>query len=89
MGLNSQLRIISETPMETLCSVWMKLAHWVWRIIYLKVVNLFSLFGYRLTLEKDMARNLSFYHPRMPGLVEIDPVVLEKKRTMLKFTHKH
>ena len=31
-----------------------------------------------------MARNLSFYHPRMPGLVEIDPVVLEKKRKMLK-----
>ena len=31
-----------------------------------------------------MTRNLSFYHPRMPGLVEIDPVVLEKKRKMLK-----
>ena len=76
--------------MDALCQVWLKLAQWFWRRRFLNIVNEFSLFRNYLPLEKGMALHLNkTWIPFTQGyfvqsLVEIGPVVLEKKMKMLK-----
>ena len=65
---------------------WLQLALWLLRI-FLKLVNLSSLFCNNLPLEKGMALHL--YKTQecfVPSLVEIGLVVLEKKIKYEKFT---
>ena len=40
------------SPKDALCQVWLKLAKWFWRRRFLNFVNVFSLFGNYLSLEK-------------------------------------
>ena len=71
------------SPKDTLCQVWLKLAHFFWRRFFFKLVNIFSL----LVIISRWKRagpfiwtNLNSLHPRIlvPSLVEICPAVLEK-----------
>ena len=49
----------SPSPKDALCQVWLKLAQWFWRIRFLNVVNVFSLFHNYLPLEKGWAFHLN------------------------------
>ena len=56
------------SPMDALCQVWLKLAPWFLRRRLLKLVNVFSLFPYYLSLEKGGVlhwTNLNPHHLRM------------------------
>ena len=44
---------------DTKCQVWWKLATWFWRRGLLSVVNVFSLCGHYLPLEKGLAFHLN------------------------------
>ena len=68
-------KLESSSPKDTLCHVWLKLAEWYWRIWFLNFVNVCWLFNNYLPLEK-----ICF----VPSLVEIGPVILEKKMKMWK-----
>ena len=74
-------------PKNPLCPVWLKLAHWFWRR-FSKVVNIFSICCYYLTLEKGQGPSFERnWIPltqgcSVPSLVEIGPVVLENKSSM-------
>jgi hypothetical protein len=88
-----------ESPLlkDDLNQVWLKLACWFWRRIFLKIFSVFLLFCYYLPLEKGNPlhiNNLESPPPPppppqgwfVPIQVKIGPVVLEKKWKMLKFT---
>ena len=49
----------SPSPKDALCQVWLKLAKWFWRRRFLNFVNVFSLFGNYLSLEKGGALYLN------------------------------
>ena len=49
----------SPLPKDTLCQVWLKLAKWVLSKRFLKVLNVCSLCGYYLPLEKCMVFKLN------------------------------
>ena len=51
-------KLQSPSPKDALCQVWLKLAKWFWRR-FLNFVNVFSLFGYYLSLEKGGALSLN------------------------------
>ena len=51
--------LISSSPKDALCQVWLKLALWFLRRRFLKFVNIFSLFPYYLPLEKGVALHLN------------------------------
>ena len=63
------------------CQVWLKLAQWFWRRIFLNIFNRNLLFRYYLPLEKEPEETWipSTQGCFVPSLVEIGPVVLEKK----------
>ena len=44
----------SFSPKDALCKVWLKLALWIYRRIFLNLVNVFSLFCNYLSLEKKV-----------------------------------
>ena len=76
----------SPSPMDALCQVWLKLAQWFWRRRFFFISSMYFryLCNY-LPLEKDGALNLKktwipfTQECFVPSLVEIGPVVLEKK----------
>ena len=49
----------SPSPKDAVCQVWLKLAQWFWRKIYLNFVNIFSLFRNYLPLEQRVALHLN------------------------------
>ena len=53
------LKLESPSPRDTLCQVWLKLAHCFWRRALKNFANVFSLFRYHLLLEKDVALHLN------------------------------
>ena len=73
---------------DALCQVWMKLAQWFWRRRFLNFVNVFSLFCNYLPLKKGWGSSFEqTWIPFtqgcfVPSLVEIGPVVLEKRIKM-------
>ena len=74
----------SPSPKDALCQDWLKLAQWLWRRRFFNFVNVFSLFRNYLPLEKGRALHLNNLESLIqgyfvPSLVEIGPVVLEKK----------
>ena len=76
---------LSSSPKYALCKIRLKLAQWFWRRRFLNFVNIFLLFRNYLLLEKGgpfICTNLNPLHPR--SLVDIGPVVLEKKMKMWK-----
>ena len=44
---------------DAFCRVWLKLVLWFWRRRFLMFVNVFSLFCYFLSLEKEVALHLN------------------------------
>ena len=78
-------KLKSPWPRDTFCQVWLKFAQWFWRRTILNFVNVFLLFRYHLPLEKGGTLHLKLtwipfsYVWLVPSLVEIGPVVLEKK----------
>ena len=67
-----------------LCQIWLKLAQRFWRWRFSNFFNVFSLFrNYPpwKRVEPFIWTNFNPHHPRMlvPSLVEIGPLVLEKK----------
>ena len=68
---------------DVLCQVWLKLAQWCWRRIFLNFVSVSSLFRNHLTLKKDVGLHLNKCETPSPQdascrFVEIGIVVLEK-----------
>ena len=69
---------------ECLCQIWLKLDQWIWRRRFFKVLNVFLQFTIISPWE---GREPSFKHTlipftqgcSVPSLVEIGPVVQEKK----------
>ena len=78
-------KLESPSLKDALCQVWLKLAQWFWRRIFLKVIIVFSPFRNKLPLEKGGALQLNKLGCFVPSLVEIGPVVLEKDKCE-KFT---
>ena len=77
----------STSRKDTLCQVWLKLAKWFLRRRFLYFVNVFWLFCNYLPLEKDVALHLNkLESPPLKDalMIEIGPVVLEKKMKMWK-----
>ena len=72
---------------NTLCRVWFKSAQWFWRRLS-KVVNIFSIIPLRKQARSFIERILITFTQgcSVPCLVEIGPVVLEKKSSMYFFT---
>ena len=75
-----------ESPLtrDALCQDWLKLAKWFWRIRFLNIFNIILHFRYYLPLEKGVAIHFNKLESPtqgcfVPSLVEIGPVVLEKK----------
>ena len=52
-------KLESLLPQDALCQVWLKLAQRFWRRRFFNFVNVFSLFGKYLPLEKDRALHLN------------------------------
>ena len=77
-------------PKDALCQFWLKLVLWFWRRTFLNFVSVFSLFHNYLPLEKGGTLHLNkFEFPFTEGcfvsiLVEIGPMVLEKKMKIWK-----
>ena len=69
---------------DALCQVWLKLAQWFWRRRLFNFVNIFCYF----VIISPWKRAGPFIWPKdaliVPSLVEIGPVVLEKKMKMRK-----
>ena len=59
-------KIESYSPKDALCQVWLKLAQWFWRRRFFNFVNVFSLFGNYLPLEKDRALHLNKTESPLP-----------------------
>ena len=78
-------KLESPTSQYPLCQFWLKLAQPFWRKGFLNFVNVFLLFHNLLPLEKGLAlqsNKLESSSPKgcfVPSLVEINPVVIEKK----------
>ena len=76
--------------MYALCQVWLKLVLRFSTGRFFNFVNVFSLFRNHLPLEKGGALNLNKFEPPSPqrcfdpSVVEIGPVVLEKKMKLWK-----
>ena len=78
-----------QSPKDALCYVLLKLAQWFWRKLF-NFIYVFLLFCNYLPLKKGQGP--SFEQNRIPftqeyfvlSLVEIGPVVLEKKMKMWK-----
>ena len=66
------------SPKDALCQVSLKLAQWLWRRRLLNSVNVFPLFPWKKAWP-FIGKNLNSHHP---SLVEIGPVILEKKMKM-------
>ena len=83
-------KLESPSPKDTLCQDWLKLAKWFWRRRFLKFVNVFFAILSLSPLEKGagsfIGTNLNPFTQEwfVPSLVEIGPVVLEKKLKMWK-----
>ena len=83
-------KLESPPPKDALCQVWLKLAQCFWRRFLNIFFYIILLFRYYLPLEKG--RGPSFEQTWIPStqgcfvptLVEIGPVVLEKKSKMWK-----
>ena len=70
---------------DALCQVYLKFAQWFWIRGFLNFINVFSLFRNYFPLEKCQALHFPFTRGCfVPSLVEISPVVLEKKIKMWK-----
>ena len=52
-------KLKSSLPRDAFCQVWLKLAQWFYRRIFLNFVNLFSLFHNHLPLEKGGVLHLN------------------------------
>ena len=61
-------KLESPSSKDALCLVWLKLARWFWRKRFLNFVNVFSLFGYYLPLEKVGALHLNKLESPLPKL---------------------
>ena len=59
-------KLESPSPKNALCQFWLKLAQWFWRRRFLNFVNVFSLFGYYLPLEKGGALHLNKLESPLP-----------------------
>ena len=55
-------KLQSPSPKDALCQVWLKLAKWFWRRRFLNFVNVFSLFGNYLSLEKGGVLYLNIFN---------------------------
>ena len=80
-------KIESPSPKDVLCYFWLKLAQWFWWRRFFNFVNLFSLFRYYLPLEKGGPFTLHLNKLEVcfvPSLVEIGPVILQKKTKLWK-----
>ena len=67
------------------CRIWLKLGQWFWRIFVYKFVSVFALYRFHFHLKKGGA--FLFNKTQwcfVPSLIEIGPVVLEKKMKMSK-----
>ena len=69
-------KLMYPSTKDDLCLVWLKLAQLFWRRRFFKILNLFSLSLFRNYLPFEIGE--------APSLIEIDPVVLEKKMKMWK-----
>ena len=58
-------KLESNSPRNTLCQVWLKLAQWFWRKIFLNFINVFSLFRNYFPFEKGGALHLN--KPKSPS----------------------
>ena len=76
-------KLESPSPKDAMCQDWLKLAQWFWRGEFFYFVNVFLLFCNYLPLEKGGVLHLNKLESPSPKdalwLVEIGPVVLEKK----------
>ena len=72
-------KLKSSLPMDAFCYIWLKLAQWFYRRRYLNFVNVFSLFGNHLPVKKGRALHLNNQIYLYPRMIEIGPLVLEKK----------
>ena len=83
-------KVESPSPRDTFCQVWLKLAQEFWRRRFLKVVNFFFIIfqlsplweGRGPSFEQTWIPFTQGYF--VPNLVEIGPVVLEKKMKNVK-----
>ena len=50
--------LMSSSPKDALCQVWLKMALWFWRI-FLNFIKVYSLFHNNLSLEKGIALHLN------------------------------
>ena len=71
-------------PKDALCQLWLKLALWFWRRRVLKFDNVFSPLGKGRGHSVEQTWIPISQGCFVPNLVEIGPVVLEKKMKMLK-----
>ena len=55
-------KLQSPSPKDALCQVWLKLAKWFWRRRFFNFVNVFSLFGNYLSLEKGGVLYLNIFN---------------------------
>ena len=84
------IKLESPSPKDTLSAVWLKLSKLCWRRRFFNFVNVFSLFRNYVPLEKGGAPSFKqTWIPFtrgcfVPSLVEIGPVVLDKKMKMWK-----
>ena len=53
------IKLKSPLPKDALSQVWLKLAQWFWRRIFLNFLNVFSLFRNYLPLEEGRALHLN------------------------------
>ena len=58
-GAHHLNKLVSPSPKDALCQVWLKLAQWLWRRRFFNFVNVFSLFRNYLPLEKGAALHLN------------------------------
>ena len=76
------------SPKDALCQIWLKLAQWFWRRFFFYFVNVFSLSRNYLPLEKGWTLHLNKLESSSQKdalcLIEIEPVVLEKKLFMFR-----
>ena len=57
---------MNSLPKVALCQVWMKMVQWFWRIRFLRVFHLFSLFRNNLPFEKGVALHLDKLESHLP-----------------------
>ena len=78
-------KLKSPSSKDALCQVWLKLVQWFWIRRFLNIFNIILHFRCYLPLEKGVALRLSSTQGYLvQSLVEIGPVVMEKKLKMWK-----